>query len=55
MKVVPVGLASFQGVYQTDWTLLMAATVIVVIPVLIVYVAFQKYVTTGIKLGGVKG
>lgn len=55
MKTLPVGLASFQGLYTTDWTLLMAASTIVLIPVIIVYVFNQKFFVKGIVLSGIKG
>ncbi|MFH1904669.1 MAG: carbohydrate ABC transporter permease [bacterium] len=53
-KTLPIGLASFQGLYSTDWTLLMAASIIVMIPALIVFVFAQRYFVEGIKLSGVK-
>lgn len=55
MKTLPVGLASFQGLYTTDWTLLMAASTIVLIPVIIVYIFNQRFFTRGIVLSGIKG
>jgi multiple sugar transport system permease protein len=54
-KTLPIGLASFQGLYSTDWTLLMAASVMVIIPVLIVFVVNQRFFVEGIRLGAIKG
>jgi multiple sugar transport system permease protein len=54
MKTLPVGLASFQGLYTTSWTLLMAAAVIVLVPILIVYVYNQRFFVRGIALTGLK-
>jgi multiple sugar transport system permease protein len=54
MKTLPVGLASFQGLYSTNWTLLMAASLIVLFPVLIVYLFNQRFFTEGIVLSGLK-
>jgi len=54
-KTLPIGLASFQGLYTTDWTLLMAASIIVMVPTLIVFIAGQRFFVEGIKLSGVKG
>ncbi|MEW6555832.1 MAG: carbohydrate ABC transporter permease [Elusimicrobiota bacterium] len=51
---LPVGLASFQGMYYTDWTLLMAASVIVLLPVLLVYIFNQRFFVKGIALTGLK-
>ena len=52
---VPLLLNAFRGLYTTSWPLVMAASVISVIPVLIVYSVFQKYFIQGIALSGLKG
>lgn len=54
-KTLPIGLASFQGLYTTDWNLLMAASVIVMAPTVIVFLLNQRFFVEGIKLSGVKG
>jgi multiple sugar transport system permease protein len=54
-KTLPVGLASFQGLYTTEWTLLMAASVIVMVPTLLVFIFNQRFFVEGIKLTGTKG
>lgn len=54
-KTLPIGLASFQGLYTTDWTLLMAASIIVMVPTLIVFIFNQRFFVEGIKLSGMKG
>jgi multiple sugar transport system permease protein len=54
-KTLPIGLASFQGLYTTDWTLLMAGSIIVLLPVLIVFIFNQRFFVKGIQLGAVKG
>ena len=53
-KTLPVGLASFQGLYSTNWPLLMAATVMTMIPSIIIFAFTQRYFIEGIKLTGVK-
>jgi multiple sugar transport system permease protein len=55
MMPLSVALKLFQDQYSVDMTLLMAATVIALIPILIVYIGGQKYFTEGILLGAVKG
>ncbi|MEK5645622.1 MULTISPECIES: carbohydrate ABC transporter permease [Paenibacillus] len=52
---LPLIIASFQGLYSTDWPLLMAASCISLIPVLIVYIFAQRYFIEGITLSGMKG
>jgi len=55
LKTLPIGLAHFQDSYTTDYQLLMAASVIVMIPVLIVFLLGQRYFVRGIALSGMKG
>lgn len=55
MMPLSVALKLFQDQYSVDMTLLMAASVIALIPILIVYIGGQRYFTEGILLGAVKG
>lgn len=55
MRTLPVGLSAFQGQYNVQWHLLMAGSVIALIPVLIIYVAAQKWFVQGITLSGLAG
>jgi len=55
MRTLPVGLSAFQGQYNVQWHLLMAGAVIALIPVLIIYVAAQKWFVQGITLSGLTG
>ena len=55
MKTIAVGLSSFQGLYTTEWTLLMAGSVIMLIPMILVFLFNQKFFVEGIKLTGIKG
>jgi multiple sugar transport system permease protein len=52
---LPVGLAYFQGVHGTDWTLLMAASMMMILPILVVFLFNQRFFVEGIKLTGIKG
>jgi len=54
-KTLPIGLAHFQTPFLTEWHLLMAASVIVMMPVLVVFVAGQRYFVRGLVLSGLKG
>ncbi len=55
MRTIPIGLASFQGQYQTEWHLLMAGAVIALLPVLVLYVLGQNWFVRGITLTGMGG
>ena len=54
-QLLSVGLKMFSGRYSTDYGALFAATVISIIPVLIVYIIFQKQFIAGIASSAVKG
>ena len=54
MKTVPNGLLSFFGEFTVDYGLLNAGVLITIIPVLLVYLLFQKYFVNGMA-GAVKG
>jgi len=55
LKTLPVGLAAFQGQHGGDWTLMMAASVMAIVPVIIVFVINQKHFVEGIKMSGFGG
>jgi len=50
-----LGLRSFQGLYLTRWELVMAASVIAMLPCLVIFFVAQKYFIQGIVITGVKG
>lgn len=52
---LPVGLAYFQSLHNTNWTLLMAASVMMILPILLVFIFNQRFFVEGIKLSGIKG
>jgi multiple sugar transport system permease protein len=54
MQVVEVGIASFHGIYYTNWPYQMAAAVAAVIPLLVVFFLAQRYFVRGIQLTGLK-
>ncbi len=49
-----VGLNSFQGELQTQWNLILAMTVLTLLPITAVFAFLQKYITTGIATTGMK-
>lgn len=51
---LPVGLASLHGRYQTDWNMVMAGSVIAVVPVIVVFAALQRHISEGLLLGRVR-
>jgi multiple sugar transport system permease protein len=55
MKTLPLGLLSFMGLYSTQWTLLMAGSMMMILPMIIVFILGQKWFISGIQLGALKG
>jgi len=56
LRTVPIGLLSFQGQYGAQVELLMSATLICLIPLILLFIVMQKQLVRGINLsGGVKG
>ena len=54
-RTIPLGLVYFQTIYTTLWPQLMAASVTAIVPVLVLFVLFQRYFVAGVAASGVKG
>ncbi len=52
---ISLGIATMQGESSTDYGLLMAGAAMASVPIIIVFLIFQKYFTKGITMGAVKG
>ncbi len=55
MRTVEVGISNFSSLYATDWPHQMAAAVVVMLPIIIVFLLAQKHFVRGITLTGLKG
>src|SRR5690349_3582269 len=55
LMTLPVGLATLQGRWLTEWNLVMAGAVITVLPMLLLYLFAQKYLVQGYVMSGLKG
>lgn len=55
MRTVEVGIANFSTLYSTDWPHQMAAAVVVMVPIILVFLLTQKHFIRGITLTGMKG
>ncbi|EFR30477.1 carbohydrate ABC transporter permease [Eremococcus coleocola] len=55
LRTLPVGLQAFTTEAGTQFELLMAASTLVVVPMVIVYLLLQKYIIQGISRSGIKG
>ena len=55
MMVLPVGLAKLSDLYVNDYGLICAGSVLMLVPMIAVFVFFQRWFISGIQLGAVKG
>ncbi|HKM08457.1 MAG TPA: carbohydrate ABC transporter permease, partial [Sphaerochaeta sp.] len=55
-RTLPIAIAGFFGEHQfTQWGYVFAMSTISLIPILLVFVFFQKYFVTGLSAGSIKG
>ena len=54
MRTIPTGLTYFQGQFSTNVAILAAAAIIVSLPVIILYIIFQRQFIEGITVGAMK-
>jgi len=52
---VTAGLATLQGQYITDWTVIIAGALIATVPTVLVFIFLQRYFIEGLTLGATKG
>lgn len=54
-QTLPVGISRFSSEASSDWNLIMSASSLAIIPLLIVFIIFQRQIIEGVVLTGVKG
>ncbi len=55
MRMVQVGIQSFTGEHGNAWQLIMAASVISILPTLALFFGLQRYIVESVKMTGLKG
>lgn len=55
MKVITVGIQAFTSMYYTEYNLVMAAAVLSILPMAIMFAVFQKGIVKAVAMSGVKG
>jgi multiple sugar transport system permease protein len=55
VRTLPIGIALFQGVHSTDWGLVFAASLIAITPIILLFIALQRYFIRGALSGAIKG
>ncbi len=54
-RTLPIGLTAFQTEYTAEWDLLLAGSVVTIVPLVIIYIFAQRYIVDGIATTGLKG
>jgi multiple sugar transport system permease protein len=54
LRMVQVAVASFQAQYSNSWNYIMAASTVVALPTLVIFVLFQRRIVESIKTSGLK-
>ncbi|MDO5337721.1 MAG: carbohydrate ABC transporter permease [Eubacteriales bacterium] len=55
LYTIPIATQAFYGTYSTDMGLVMAALLLAMLPILILYLFLQRYIVEGVTSGAVKG
>lgn len=55
MRMVQVGIQSFTGEHGSAWELIMAASVIAILPTLVLFFGLQRFIVASVKITGLKG
>lgn len=54
-RTLPVAIAAFQGIFYSDWGLVFAASLIAIVPIIVLFVLLQRYFIKGAISGAIKG
>jgi len=54
-STLALGVVSFVGQHQSEWAILMVATILMMLPIILIFFMFQKYFIRGLMMGSVKG
>ena len=55
MRTLPLGVLGYIGEHQTDWGKLMAASVLLMVPIFVIFAFVQRHFISGLTRGAVKG
>ncbi len=55
LRTLPIAVRLFQGQHATQWGLVFAASLIAIVPVIVIFVVFQRAFVRGVASSGVKG
>src|SRR2546421_11825546 len=55
LRTIAIGLALFKSEYLVEWNLMMAASTLMLLPILVLFFVAQRYFVQGIVMSGIKG
>jgi ABC-type glycerol-3-phosphate transport system permease component len=55
LRTLPIAVNNFKGTHQSNWSLIFAASLVQVVPSLLIFIVFQRFFVQGITAGAVKG
>jgi multiple sugar transport system permease protein/raffinose/stachyose/melibiose transport system permease protein/trehalose/maltose transport system permease protein len=55
VKTLPIGLAEFSTEFNTDWGAVMAASVVMTLPIALLFLSMQRLFVGGLTAGATKG
>jgi multiple sugar transport system permease protein len=55
LRTLPIALAFYQSQHLTEWGMVFAGAIFAVVPVVLIFVIFQRYFVSGISTTGMKG
>jgi multiple sugar transport system permease protein len=55
LYTLPIAIQQFQSAHSTQWGIVFAASTIAVVPVMVVFLVFQRHFIRGVSAGAVKG
>ncbi len=55
LYTLQLGLSEFQGIFHTQWNLIMAASTVIMLPMVVIFFLAQRYFIQGILMSGVQG
>lgn len=54
LRTLPLGLSTLQGLYSSDWSVILAGSIVSILPVVILFAFAQRYFIAGIASTGIK-